>query len=65
VYLPHPEQAPWVWDFIEECAAFPNGATDDQVDTMSQALTKMRKRKPIVAFDLSGMERANPLGGMG
>jgi predicted phage terminase large subunit-like protein len=23
VYLPHPEYAPWVNDFIEECAAFP------------------------------------------
>ena len=26
VYLPHPDYAPWVGDFIEECAAFPNGA---------------------------------------
>ena len=32
VYLPHPDYAPWVGDFIEECAAFPNGAHDDQVD---------------------------------
>jgi phage terminase large subunit-like protein len=24
--------------FIEECAAFPNGAHDDQVDAMTQAL---------------------------
>jgi phage terminase large subunit-like protein len=27
-------------DFIEECAAFPNGAHDDQVDAMSQALLR-------------------------
>jgi predicted phage terminase large subunit-like protein len=40
VYLPHPVYAPWVTDFIEECAAFPNGAHDDQVDAMTQALLR-------------------------
>lgn len=40
VYLPHPDCAPWVGDFIEECAAFPNGAHDDQVDAMTQALLR-------------------------
>ena len=40
VYLPHPACAPWVEDFIEECAAFPNGAHDDQVDAMTQALLR-------------------------
>jgi predicted phage terminase large subunit-like protein len=40
VYLPHPDYAPWVNDFIEECAAFPNGAHDDQVDAMTQALLR-------------------------
>jgi predicted phage terminase large subunit-like protein len=40
VYLPHPHYAPWVNDFIEECAAFPNGAHDDQVDAMTQALIR-------------------------
>ena len=28
-------------DFVEECAVFPNGAHDDQVDAMSQALNRM------------------------
>lgn len=32
---------PWVADFIEECAAFPLGANDDQVDAMSQAIADM------------------------
>lgn len=41
VYLPDPTLAAWVGDFIEECAAFPNGAHDDQVDAMSQALIRM------------------------
>jgi predicted phage terminase large subunit-like protein len=40
VYLPHPLYAPWVTEFIEECAAFPNGAHDDQVDAMTQALLR-------------------------
>jgi predicted phage terminase large subunit-like protein len=40
VYLPHPHYAPWVDDFIEECAAFPNGSHDDQVDAMTQALLR-------------------------
>jgi len=39
VHLPEPRFAPWVGDFIEECAAFPNGAHDDQVDAMTQALS--------------------------
>jgi predicted phage terminase large subunit-like protein len=42
VYLPHPDYAPWVGDFIEECAAFPNGAHDDRVDAMTQALLRWK-----------------------
>lgn len=41
VHLPAPELAPWIADFIEEAAAFPNGAHDDQVDAMSQALNRL------------------------
>jgi len=43
VYLPDPSIAPWVHDFIEECAAFPTGAHDDQVDGMSQALLRFSR----------------------
>lgn len=39
VYLP--ANAIWIEDFINECLQFPNGKHDDQVDSMSQALTKM------------------------
>jgi len=46
VYLPHPLYAPWVNDFIEECAAFPNGAHDDQVDAMTQALLRWNMVPP-------------------
>jgi predicted phage terminase large subunit-like protein len=48
VYLPDPSIAPWIGDFIEECAMFPNGAHDDQVDAMSQALMKLNEG---VGFD--------------
>ncbi len=41
VYLPHPVLAPWIWEFIEEHAAFPNAMWNDQVDTTSQALKKL------------------------
>jgi predicted phage terminase large subunit-like protein len=41
VYLPHPTLAPWVEAFIEECAAFPRGRHDDQVDAMTQALFRI------------------------
>ena len=40
IFLPHPESAPWVNDFIEELVQFPNGAHDDQVDAMTQAILK-------------------------
>lgn len=36
VYLPEPEWAPWIGDFVEEHVSFPGGANDDQVDAMSQ-----------------------------
>ena len=41
VYLPDPSICPWINEFIEECASFPNGAHDDQVDAMSQALNRL------------------------
>jgi predicted phage terminase large subunit-like protein len=50
VYLPRTD---WIHDFVEECAAFPNGKNDDDVDAMSQALNrfiyyyaKYKERKP-------------------
>ncbi|MDK1032700.1 MAG: phage terminase large subunit, partial [Planctomycetia bacterium] len=37
--------APWIQDFIDECAAFPKGQNDDQVDAFSQALTFFLRRE--------------------
>ncbi|SFM35513.1 phage terminase large subunit [Salibacterium qingdaonense] len=45
VHLPDPSIAPWIHDFIEEAASFPNGANDDQVDAMSQALNRIGGQK--------------------
>lgn len=36
-----PKNKPFTGDFVEECAAFPRGAHDDQVDCMSQALNRL------------------------
>lgn len=41
VWLPAPELAPWVGELVDEAAAFPNGAHDDDIDAMSQALKRL------------------------
>jgi predicted phage terminase large subunit-like protein len=46
VYLPHPQMFPWVNDFIEECASFPAGAHDDQVDAMTQVILRWHTAPP-------------------
>lgn len=38
---------PWVKDLIEEAAVFPNGKNDDQVDTMTQAISEWFDRTPL------------------
>ncbi|MEQ8226052.1 MAG: phage terminase large subunit [Candidatus Eremiobacterota bacterium] len=42
VYLPAPSISFWINDFVDECAAFPHAAYSDQVDAMSQAITRLR-----------------------
>lgn len=44
VWLPSLELAPWVDEYVEELAAFPNGAHDDQVDQTSMALDRLLVR---------------------
>ena len=41
VELPDASMAPYVGGFVDECAAFPNGSHDDQVDPMTQALHRL------------------------
>lgn len=44
VFLPSSAIRAWVGDFIEELAAFPNGAHDDQVDGFTQAAQRLLVR---------------------
>jgi predicted phage terminase large subunit-like protein len=41
-YLPDPSYNPWVSEFIEELAAFPNANYDDRVDAFTQAMLRIR-----------------------
>ncbi len=41
VELPDSSFAPWIGGFVDECASFPNGSHDDQVDGMTQALQRL------------------------
>lgn len=52
VYIP--ANADWADGFIDECAVFPKGAHDDQVDTLSQALRQMLARMGSTAWAPSG-----------
>jgi predicted phage terminase large subunit-like protein len=77
VFLPAPEIALFDTEaFIDECAAFDNGAHDDQVDAMSQALAELlldgngaqawiawAKRKAEAAAAENGSEPESPADG--
>lgn len=45
VWLPHPDIAPWVKEFVDEVTTFPAGAHDDEVDAMTQALRDLYSAK--------------------
>jgi predicted phage terminase large subunit-like protein len=47
-----PEGAPWLDGYIEEHAAFPKGANDDQVDATTQALIRLAEGGAVVAADV-------------
>ncbi|MEI6805579.1 MAG: phage terminase large subunit [Myxococcaceae bacterium] len=44
VFLPEPDKAPWIHDFVEELVNFGSSLHDDQVDAMSQALMRLSER---------------------
>lgn len=49
-----PENASWLFDYIEELSAFPNAEHDDQVDSTTQALSFMRmgqEQEEVVIYD--------------
>lgn len=43
VFVPRPDQAPWLEAFLKECEQFPAGAHDDQVDALTLALDVLSK----------------------
>ena len=49
VYLPHPDLAPWVGDFLAQMTSFPKGVNDDMVDQTTQALLKLAPGKTSFA----------------
>lgn len=51
IHLPHPDIAPWIYDFIEECAAFKGapGEINDQVDGMTQAIIWLQRLDFLIA----------------
>ena len=51
VYVPHPSLAAWVYAYLQECTAFPNGAYDDQVDQTTQGhAASWLLSNPVAAF---------------
>jgi len=67
VYIPL--NAEWTKDFIDECVSFPNGAHDDMVDSMTQALDRLisdystlNKKTPIDYINKFGSNK-NQTGG--
>lgn len=54
VYIPHSSIAPWINDYVEEFASFPNGMNDDQVDSTSQALNRLSRTETLNRKNYSG-----------
>ena len=50
-----PKEAPWLRDLEEELFAFPSGRHDDQVDSISQALSY----KPLSCWTKESLENCN------
>ena len=55
----YPEGKEWAEDLVEECAAFPNGNNDDQVDTAVMAWTRFRAGN-FIALESDDNEEAEP-----
>jgi predicted phage terminase large subunit-like protein len=50
-FLPHPQNAPWVNDFLFEASAFPNSKFDDWVDSWSQVANELTSGPDYSMFD--------------
>jgi len=57
VWLPNPQEQPWIEAFLAEASSFPVGAHDDQVDAMTQGLQSFltaRDPKPVAQHERRG-----------
>ena len=50
VFLPHPDEAPWIKQWVAEITSFPDVKNDDTVDCMSIALQQLMLRTPIASM---------------
>jgi predicted phage terminase large subunit-like protein len=57
----YPEGKEWAEDLVEECAAFPNGNNDDQVDVTTMALQRFRQGN-FIALETDDQEESAPPG---
>ncbi len=57
VYLPHPDVAPWVREFVGNIESFPRGENDDG-DAMSQALQRLGASGQVKDIKGSGQRRS-------
>jgi hypothetical protein len=54
LWLPNPQEQPWIEQFLAEASSFSVGATNDQVDTTSQGLQWfLGARDPLPEPELS------------
>lgn len=58
VWLPSPDVAPWVVEYINEVTRFPAGANDDQVDAMTQALRHLYPLRGRLAISQAAINLA-------
>lgn len=57
VWLPSAHIAPWIHDFIEELANFPNAKYDDQVDAFTQGMIALSNTGTVLTFSTQPIAR--------
>jgi predicted phage terminase large subunit-like protein len=60
----YPENEEWADELVEECAAFPNGSNDDQVDSSVMAWSRFRQGNFISLGDDDASDEDTPVEGV-
>lgn len=55
LFIPEAGSTPWVDDFVAECAKFPNGRNDDQLDAYSQGVIEINSGGLAYLRAMAGM----------